>query len=154
MKNQLALIASIVTLSVTVPAFAWAPFTPVVNVCETCEQAPADVVMLNNGTTLRGDVVGENPSFWVVVRYTEARAIPKSDVKSITWKNNTKPAIVSNSDQLLLKNGVVLNGSIIEDKSKPPVIQLKSSYLDQTYIVFKAEVAEAYKAGARVDLGT
>lgn len=151
--KKVTFIATALAVSVAVPAFAWAPFTVVTNVCETCEQEPADVVTLTNGTKIRGQVVGENSSFWVVVRLTEARAIPKGEVQGIEWANKSKPASVSNSDQILLKNGVVLSGTIVDDKTTPPVMQLKSSYLDQTYIVFKAEVAEAYRSGTKIDLG-
>ncbi len=143
-----------VTASASLPAFAWEPFTVVTNVCETCVQAPGDVVTLSNGTKIRGQVVGENNDFWVVVRYTEARAIPKREVQSIEWANKTKPFEVTSTDQILLKNGVVLNGKIIQDKSKPPAMELKSSYLDQTFIVFKKEVAAAYRSGVKIDLGT
>ena len=153
MKKR-TLIATAVAVCVSLPAFAWEPFTVVKNVCETCKQEPADVVTLTNGTKFRALVVGENSKFYTVVRFTEARAIPKGEVQGIEWANKTKPASVSNSDQLLLKNGVVLAGKIIEDKTTPPVIQMKSAYLDQTFVVFKAEVAEAYKSGVKVDLGT
>ena len=152
MKKLTLTVAALVTL-ISANAAAWEPFTAVTNVCASCQQEPADVVTLTNGTKIRGTVVGENAKFWVVVRFTEARAIPKGEVQGIEWANKSKPSSVTTSDQVLLKNGVVLAGTIIEDKAKPPVFQIKSAYLNQTYVVFKAEVAEAYKSGVKVDLG-
>jgi hypothetical protein len=152
MKKR-TLIATAIAVSVSLPAFAWTPFTVTTNVCDTCKQEPADVVTLASGGKIRGQVVGENPAFYVVVVFTEARAIPRNEVQGIEWANGTKPAVVSNSDQILLKNGVVFSGTIVDDKTTPPVMQLKSSFLDQTYMVFKAEVQEAYRSGVKVDLG-
>lgn len=150
--KKITFAALLFSFAVATPAYAWEPFTEVTNVCETCEQEPADVVTLTNGNTIRGSVVGENPAFYVVVRYTEARAIPRGEVKSIAWAKGNKPAAVSSSDQLLLKNGVVFSGTILENKTKPALIQLKSSFLDQTYIVFKAEIQEAYQSGTKLDI--
>lgn len=151
MKTR-TLIAAAISVMLSSPAYAWAPFTTVTSVCDTCKPEPADVVTLTTGAKIRGMVVGENSSFVVVVRNTEARAIPRVEVQSIDWVNKSKPPAVSGADQILLKNGVVLNGKITEDKAKPPVLQLRSNYLDQTYVVFKSEVAEAYRGGVRVDL--
>lgn len=152
MKKR-TLIATAIAVCVSLPAFAWEPFTTVTNVCETCPQEPADVVTLTNGTKIRAQVVGENPAFYVVVRYTEARAIPKGEVQGIEWANKTRPSAVTNSDQIRLKNGVVFSGSIVDDKAKPALFQIKSSFLDQTHIIFKSEVAEAYRSGVKVNLG-
>ena len=153
MKTPTLLAVLLLVTSFSLPAFAWAPFTAFTSVCDSCKQEPADVVTLANGTKIRGQVVGEGPTFWVVVRYTEARAIPKGEVQGIEWMNKNKPASVTNSDVILLKNGVVFSGSIVADKQKPALLQIKSSFLDQTHIVFKNEVAEAYRSGTKIDLG-
>lgn len=150
MKTTSAIIAALILL-VALPAAAWEPFTEVTSVCPSCPEPPADQVTLTNGTVIRGAVVGENPSFWVVVRYTEARAIPKAEVQGITWANGTKPASVTSADQILLKSGVVLSGSILEDKTKPAAFSLKSSHHDQTYVVFKSQIAEVYRGGVKVN---
>jgi hypothetical protein len=150
MKTASALLSTLIVL-IALPAFAFEPFTSVTNVCESCEQAPADVVTLTSGEKIRGDVVGENPSFYVVVRYGKARAIPRAEVQSIDWEGGSKPSGVTSGDQILLNNGVVFSGTIIEDKDKPALFQLKSSWTDQTYIVFKSQVKEAYRSGSKVD---
>lgn len=151
MKN-FAIVSALLTLLIAAPAFAFTPFTVVKNVCETCEQPPADVITLSTGQTLRANVVGENPSFYVVVRYSEVRAIPRAEVRSVKWQNGSKPPAVSSSTQVLLKNGYAFAGSIIEDKSEPALIQLKSSYNDQTYILFKSEIQEAYTGNMQLDI--
>ena len=152
MKKLMLATISLVLLT-ALPALAFSPpFTVVTNVCDTCEQEPADVVTLTSGQKIRGKVVGENPSFYTVVRYTEARAIPRSEVQGIKWANGSKPPAVSSSDQILLHNGVVFSGTIVENKTKPALIQLKSSYLNQTYIVFKSQIAEAYRSGTKLDV--
>lgn len=151
MRTASTLLATLIVL-IALPAFAFEPFTSVTNVCPTCEQAKADVVNLTNGDTIRGSVVGENPAFYVVVRYHEARAIPRAEVKSIDWSTGSKPSSVTSSDQILLKNGVVFSGTIVEDKTKPPLFQLKSNWSGQSYIVFKEQVQEAYRSGTKVDI--
>lgn len=151
MKTASALFASLIIL-IALPAFAFEPFTSVTNVCPTCEQDPADVVTLNDGQQIRGKVVGENPSFYVVVRYNEARAIPRGEVQGIEWESGSKPPSVTGSDQILMKNGVVFSGTIVEDKDRPALFQLKSNWTDQSYIVFKNQVKEAYRSGTKVDI--
>jgi len=149
MKKTLMLAA---TLVAALSSFAFTPFTPVNNVCPECDQPAADVVTLTSGDTVRAQVVGENPSFYVVVRYGEARAIPRGEVRGIEWASGSKPPNVSSSDQILLRNGVVFAGNIVEDKTKPPLLQIKSNWTDQTYVVFKAQVQEAYRSGVKLDL--
>lgn len=149
MKKPLMLAAALVVAFATL---GFTPFTPVKNVCPECKQAPSDVVTLSSGETLRAQVIGENPSFYVVVRYGEARAIPRNEVRGIEWASGSKPPNVTSSDHILLKNGVVFAGNIVEDKAKPPLIQLKSNWTDQTYVIFKSEVQEAYRSGVKMDL--
>lgn len=141
---------SIAVLAIFTMGFT--PFTPVTNVCATCKQTPADIVTVG-AEKIRGKVVGENPAFYVVVRNNEARAIPRSEVQGIEWASGSKPPSVTSADQILLKNGVVFSGSIVEDKDKPALFQLKSNWTDQTYVIFKSEVQEAYRSGTKIDLG-
>lgn len=144
------LLKSLIVLSVVAfaaQALAYEPFTPVKNVCPTCEQPNADVIKTTTGNTLRGKVVAVNPDFYTLVRYSEARAIPRSEVESVEWATGTKTPGVETKDQIILKDGTVLTGSIVDDKEKPPVLQIKSSYNGNTYVVFKDQVGKLYRGG-------
>lgn len=150
MKQRVIFI--LVALVVAAGTMGFTPFTSVNNVCTSCKQEPSDVITLSSGETVRASVVGENPSFYVAVRFGEARAIPRNEVRSIEWADGTKPASVTSSDQVLLKNGYVFAGNITEEKDQPALIQLKSNWNEQTYVLFKSEIQEAYRSGARLDL--
>jgi hypothetical protein len=133
--------------SMAFPAFAFTPFTPVKNVCPQCTQQKADVITTSDGNKIRGTIVAVNPDFYTMVRYSEARAIPRGEVQSVEWANGTKTAGVDSKDQVVLKNGTVLTGSVVDDKEKPAVIQLKSNYNGVTYVVFKDQIDKFYKGG-------
>jgi len=139
--------AALLVMSVAVSAYAFPPFSEVKNVCPSCDQGKADVVTLTDGTKIRGKVVAENTSFYTVVRYTEARAIPRTDVQGIEWANGSKPTDLMKHDQILLKNGVVFSGTITDDKDKPALYQLECDFNDFTYIVFKSQVDKVFKQG-------
>jgi hypothetical protein len=139
------IIAAVV--AVVAPALAYTPFSPAENVCPSCTQQKADVITTSNGQEVRGTIVAVNPDFYTMVRYTEARAIPRGEVQSVEWANGSKTAGVDSKDQIFLSNGTVLTGSIVDDKEKPAVLQLKSSYNGVTYVVFKDQVSKLYKGG-------
>lgn len=134
-------------VSSTATAQQFKPFTSVENVCPDCEQAPADVVEMSNGDSIRGTVVAENADFYVMVRYGEVRVLPRSDVQAIEWADGNKPSGLMNKDQILLRSGHVLSGTIVEETDKPAHFKIKSSFNDQTYVVFKKVVDKAYKDG-------
>lgn len=140
------LIVAAITL-IAAQALGYPPFTPVKNVCPQCTQQKADIIKTSDGKTIRGTVVAINPDFYTIVRFSEARAIPRAEVQSVEWANGTKTGGVDTRDQIFLKNGTVLTGSIVDDKEKPAVYQLKSSYNGMTYVVFKDQVDKFYKAG-------
>jgi len=142
----------IISVLLLVPAslMAFKPFTEVVDVCPTCPQPKADVLTINDGTKIRGSIIGENTAFYVMLRYHEVRAIPKNRVQSVEFAQGAKPAHIGNQDQILLKNGHVLNGKIVEDKDKPPHFQLRSSHGDITFVAFKSEVSKVFKNGLEV----
>jgi hypothetical protein len=149
-KWMLSLSCALMILGLSGTAFAqdFQAFTPVQSVCPDCALPKADVLTLSGGQTLRGTVVAENQDFYVVVRYGEVRAIPKTNVQSIAWADGTKPGALNNLDQIVLQNGHVLSGTIIQESNEPPYIQIKSSFADFTYTVAKSEVAKAYKGGS------
>lgn len=140
--------AMLVGVSATAFAVDFKPFSKVGNVCPDCEQSKADVISLSKGGSVRGTVVAENTDFYVVVRYGEVRAIPRGDVQSIKWANGTKPSGLMDKDQIVLKNGHVLSGTIVDETDEPAFFQVKSSFSDYTYTVAKGSVASAYKSGS------
>lgn len=148
-KLFLSLACAATLLGVSTSAFAadFKPFTPVKNVCPECPQPKADELKLNDGQVLRGAVVAENVDFYVFLRYGEVRAIPKSSVASIAWADGSKPAGLDGFEQILLNNGHVLSGSIINDSEKPALFELKASFANVTFRVSKDQVLKAYRNG-------
>ncbi len=143
--NRMFLIAMLTMLPMT--GFAFQPFTPVTDVCTTCPQPRADVLTLNDGTKLRGIIVGENTAFYAMMRHNELRAVQKSGVQTVEYSAGSKPVSLGSMDQILLKSGHVLNGTITEDKAKPALFQLKASHGSETFVVFKSEVSKVYRNG-------
>lgn len=142
----------IVSVFLLVPAtlMAFKPFTDVVDVCSTCPAPKADVLTINDGNRIRGTIIGENTAFYVMLRHHEVRAIPKNQVQAVEYAQGSKPVHVGTQDQVVLKNGHVLNGEIVEDKDKPAHFQVKSSQGDMTLVAFKSEVSKVYKDGLEV----
>ena len=132
---------------VAVDAVAYTPFTVVNNVCPTCTQPKADVATMSDGTKIAGQIIGENNVFYVMLRFGEVRALPKNEVQAIEFSQGSKPSNLSSRDQIVLKSGHVLNGTISEDKEAPALFQLKASNGDMTFVVFKSEVSKVYRAG-------
>lgn len=132
------------------PALAvdFVPFSKVEDVCPECPKKAEDTITLSNGVKIKAKIVAENSSFLVVMRYGEVRAVPQSRIQSVDWSNGSKMGSLTSQDQLVLLNGHVLTGSILEDKTEPVAyFRLQSSVNNQTFVVFKSQVKEAYKSG-------
>lgn len=154
-KNwTLSLACALVLLGVSSVGFAldFRPFTPVQNVCPECEPPPDDEMEMSDGEKIRGKIVAENEDFYVMLRYGEVRAVPKSMIKGITWEDGSKPSGIGRLDQVLLKNGHVISGTIIEEVEKPRHMKIRASYADITFTVFNSEIDRAYKNGARYEV--
>lgn len=124
------------------------PFSRVKDVCPKCPKTAIDTITLNNNVKIRAKVVAENTSFLVVQRYGEVRTVPRTRIMSVSWANGSKSKNLASQDQILLRTGHVLTGSIIEEKNKPTgYFRLQSALNKQTYVVMKTQVKEAYKAG-------
>lgn len=128
------------------------PFTPVKDVCPECEKPKADEVKLADGRAIRGTVVAENADFYVFLRYGEIRAISKSSVSNIVWANGSKPSGLDDFEQILLKNGHILSGTIINDNAKPALFELRASFSDVTFMVTKDQVDKAYRDGREFEV--
>lgn len=139
----------LVGMSASSFAVDFKPFTPVKNVCPECEQPKADEFEFNNAQKVRGTVVGENNDFYVMLRYGEVRAVPKSMVRNVSWADGSKPSGLSGMDQILLKNGHVFSGTIIKEQEKPALMKIKVSYADITFTINNSEIDRAYKNGTR-----
>lgn len=125
------------------------PFSNVKDVCPSCPKTATDVITLNNNTKIRAKVVAENTDFMVIVRYGELRVVPRSKVESVVWGDGSKAAGLTSQDQIVLKNGHVLTGSITEEKDEPSsYFRMQSGVNKQTYVIFKTQVSKAYKAGS------
>ena len=130
------------------------PFSKVTDVCPTCAKPAQDVLTLGDGTELQARVVAENDDFFVVERHGEVRSVSKSSGMRVAWANSREPVGLSSQDQIVLNNGHILTGSLVEEKDKPALYRLQSSLNTQTYIVFKDQVRSLYKGGKRVELAS
>lgn len=131
-------------------AFAFKAFSNAKNVCAQCPQEKSDEIELVSGGTIRAVIVGENPSTYIIYRYSEVRAIARNEIKNVKWAAGTKPSELGQTDTVVLKNGVAFAGTIITNTSDPAVIQIKSPFNGFTYTIFKSEVEEAYQAGKKI----
>lgn len=127
--------------------YSFKAFSDVKSVCPQCEPPASDVVKLRNGSEVRATIIAVNPVFYTVSRYGEVRTIPSSDVQSVEWEKGSKPAGIDALDQIVLKNGHVLTGTIVLTNEKPAYYQLKSSTLDYTYTVFEPQAVKVFKKG-------
>lgn len=132
-------------------AFAFRAFSEAKNVCASCAQEQADEIEFKDGGKLRGIIVGENPNTYIVYRYSEVRAIPRSDIKNVKWASGSKPSELASTDTVVLKSGVAFAGRIVSNKTKPAIIQIKSAFNGFTYSIFKSQIKEAYQAGTKLE---
>ncbi len=130
--------------------YSFKSFSDVKSVCPQCEPPASDVLKLKNGSEVRATVVAINPAFYTVSRYGEVRTIPNGDVTSVEYEKGNKPSGIDSQDQIVLKNGHVLTGTISLENEKPAYYQIKSSTLDYTYTVFEPQAVKVYKKGNEV----
>lgn len=130
------------------------PFSEVESVCPDCEKPDMDTVELSSGEEIRCNIVAANGDFWVVERYGEVRAIPDSRVTSKSYAEGSPPSDLRSQDQIVLKNGHVLTGSIVDESDKPGHYQLKSSVGDVSFVVFKKEAKALYRDGSKATIET
>ncbi len=143
----LGMCCGVLLCATTANAQDFKPFTKVKDVCPACPKKASDKITLNNNLTITAKIVAENNVFYVLSLYGEIRTVPKARIMSVEWANGNKPSGLVSQDQIVLKNGVVLNGSIAEEKNKPGFFRMQSSLNNQTFIVFKDQIRVVYKAG-------
>ncbi|MBK8481240.1 MAG: hypothetical protein IPL40_08695 [Proteobacteria bacterium] len=132
----LALVGSVVPLA------AFKPFSAVRDACPRC--APfADVVRLAEGGELVAHVMAQNLDALVVERFGEYRALQRAEVAAIVWQRNERRNLPSH-DQLVLKNGVVLHGTIVRD-NRDGYFVIRVGALE--HIAWTAQIESVYREG-------
>jgi len=126
------------------------PFTPVKNVCPTCKVTNFDQVVLLNGAKVRCNVVAQNDDHYVVELFGEYRAVKKSEVSSVEWKNKA-PRKLPLGDQVILKTGLVLHGTIADEQT--------GRYFTVTvgtlkHVVWVSQIDSVYKNGKKYTFAT
>jgi hypothetical protein len=108
---MLGLKALVLILFAAIP-IPFRPFSPVNEVCPTCTTGPQyDKIQLVDGRELRAVVIAENEAFYVITKFGELRALAHDQVRSVTKSADAeRPKGVD--DQILLKDGIVLAGTI------------------------------------------
>lgn len=124
-------------------------FSDVESVCPDCEKSGLDVIELTSGEKIHGTIVAANRDFWVVERYGEIRAIPDSEVASKEYADGSPPSDLRSQDQIVLKNGHVLTGSIVDESDKPGHFQMKSAVGNFSFVVFKKEAKALYRNNSK-----
>lgn len=142
-------VAAVLLSAGTAFAVNFQPFSTVENVCPECESMDFDAVEMNDGQTVRCNVVAENDDFFVLERFGEVRAVSASQVKAIEWTDGEKPGNLRSQDQVVLNNGHVLTGSVVDESDKPGHFQIESSVADFSYTVFKSEIRSLYRGGSK-----
>ena len=130
-------------------AVEFEPFRNVEDVCPECEKPKSDSVTLSDGQKLRCNIVAANDDFLVVEKYGEVRGIPNSRVKSKSFADGAPPSNLRSQDQIVLKSGHVLTGSIVDESDKPGHFQMKSGVNDFSFVVFKSEIGALYRSGTK-----
>ena len=133
-------------------AVSFKPFKEVENVCPDCEKPKSDEVELADGNTIRCNIAAANEDFLVLEKYGEVRAVPNTQVESRSFADGSPPSDLRSQDQIVLKNGHVLTGKIVDESDEPGHFQMKSSVNDFSYVVFKSEAKALYRDGSRTEI--
>ena len=122
------------------------PFTPVKNVCPTCPQKGYDRIELKDGQVIEAVVFAENPAYYVLGKHGELRAEARDKVSKI---DRSADAVrqEGHEDQILLKNGVVFSGKIVNEHEKNGMFEIRIPTLRPTVYAYKSQIVNVYKAG-------
>ena len=143
MIRRIALALSPCLLVVLLCGFV--PFTRVTSVCPECPEPKTDVLVLENGFKVQGNVVARNRGFYVVERYGEYRAVARKNVASVKWKRGKPPAGRGTGTQVLLKDNVVLHGVIASAKAGRYLVIETGPH---KHVVWLSQIQAIYRAGA------
>ena len=127
---------------------AFTPFTAVPNVCPTCAPPSAtDVVVLKSGERVTCNVSAHNADYYVLRWHGQVRAVENAEVEKIEWHG--AHGNLTAKDQIRVKNGVVLDGKIIEEQ---PGRLLVLEMNGLKYVVWADLIQDAHKGGSRYTL--
>ena len=85
---------------------------------------------------------------YVVERFGQIRVVGKQLIGNVTFAGGNKPSGLTAGDHILLKNGHVLVGTIVEEKESPGLFRLDSRLGNKSqFIAFKTQIASVYKDG-------
>ncbi len=111
---------------------------------------PWDKIVLKAGNKeISAHVVAENPMFYVLERFGEYRAVGKDKVASIA-KNDKVVRETGHVDQVLLKNGHVLTGKIVQERGDGMVEVKQVNGHASLYAWKDKAIAFIFKAGKQV----
>ncbi len=150
-------IAGTIACSLAWPGAAGAqtlrPFTPVNSVCTTnCTGGPQyDRIVLKDGTEIRARVVAENDSLDVLEKFGELRAVGRDQIQTLD-KNPKVERLAGYGDQILLTSGIVLAGTLKNDKNDVDPFELSSGGMNE--VAYKSVIAAVYRGGKVVFGGT
>jgi hypothetical protein len=133
-----------VILPLALLLWGFTPFTQVQNVCPDCPKAKSDVVELNTGLKIRCTVAGQNQDYYILDRFGEYRAVAKTEVKNITWKEEGGLAKLGAGDQIITKNNIVYHGAIVQEQ---PGRYFVIHVGDLKHSIWHSQIKSVYKGG-------
>lgn len=108
-----------------------------------------DKIVLKDGSKeLSAIVVAENSEFYVLERFGEYRAVGRDKVASVT-KNDKVVRETGHTDQVLLKNGHVLTGQIMQERSDGMVEVKQANGRNSLYAWKDKAVSVIFKDGKK-----
>jgi hypothetical protein len=129
----------------------WRPFNEPKGSCPTCGQKEFDHLKLKNGVEVYARIINESPSFYVLDRYGEQRALGRDQVESIERRITlTQDDRESFSDAILFKDNSVLCGKISEDNNEFKFYKIVVPPSNYTHIAFKSQAVLAYQNGKEI----
>jgi hypothetical protein len=141
---------SLAVLTLVAPAAASAqqlhPFTTVKTIGE--DKLPWDKIVLKDGTTVQAHLVAEVPAFYVLERFGEFRAVGRDQVTSLE-KNPAVKRPLTITDVILLQNGHVLVGQIVQERADGMEEMRQPNGRFSVY-AWKKVITSIYKSGVLV----
>jgi hypothetical protein len=101
-------------------------------------------VTLASGQRIPCSVMAQNSNYYVISRYGELRALEKSEVTAVKWKNPTEAQSLGTGDQILTKTGVVLHGAILDQQQGRYFIIQVGAF---KHTVWSSQIQSVHKAG-------
>jgi len=130
------------------------PFSAVKSACPACDPG-RDRVLLKGGETVQAWVVADNGTFFVLERFGELRALGHDQVESVTLstartEEQRAELREKHRDQVLLDDGEVYSGVVVEENAERGWYRLKSGSDEMEHLLFRARVVRVFKGGAEI----